>query len=304
MIEFNQYDYLETETKVTVIADSTSPITSARAVTFLCRVPRFILPELNTHRVFSRNVSSSRAKRFSSLIKDTVFHPKLWIENHKGMQGAELLPTWKGWFADFLWSSSKWSAVVHGYLLDKLGVSKQYTNRAIEPYCYIDYLVTSTEWNNFLVQRDDNAAQFEIQVLARKIKEALKKNQSVLLKYGEWHLPFITAWEKEQFDINTQIKLSVARCARTSYTDLAYRGYSKQKSGKHKLNSGDKDMILYHQLVLSKPPHLSPTEHQLLAENPTANLEGNTKGFVQYRKLLEFYQFEQERVEQYVEKIT
>jgi thymidylate synthase ThyX len=64
MIEFRQYDYLESETKVTVICDSTSSLTGSRATTLLCRVPRFILPELNTHRVFSRNVASSRAKRF------------------------------------------------------------------------------------------------------------------------------------------------------------------------------------------------------------------------------------------------
>lgn len=287
MIEFRQYDYLESETKVTVICDSTSSLTGSRATTLLCRVPRFILPELNTHRVFSRNVASSRAKRFSTLVKDTVFHPKLWIENHKGMQGSELLPTWKGWIADLLWSSSKWSAVVHGYLLDKLGVSKQFSNRTVEPYCYIDYLVTSTEWGNFLYQRDDNAAQFEIQVVARKIRQALEESKSVLLKQDEWHLPFITALEKEQFDTITQIKLSVARCARTSYGNNA--------------SKIENDIKLYNQLVLSKPPHLSPTEHQLLVGNIEANLEGNTKGFIQYRKLLEFFQFEQERVEQYVE---
>ena len=287
MIEFHQYDYLETETKVTVICDSTSSLTGSRATTLLCRVPRFILPELNTHRVFSRNVASSRAKRFSTLVKDTVFHPKLWIENHKGMQGSELLPTWKGWIADLLWSSSKWSAVVHGYLLDKLGVSKQFSNRTVEPYCYIDYLVSSTEWDNFLYQRDDNAAQFEIQVVARKIRQALEESKPTLLSSGQWHLPFITALEKEQFDTITQIKLSVARCARTSYGNNA--------------SKIENDIKLYNQLVLSKPPHLSPTEHQLLVGNIEANLEGNTKGFIQYRKLLEFFQFEQERVEQYVE---
>ena len=287
MIEFHQYDYLETETKVTVICDSTSSLTGSRATTLLCRVPRFILPELNTHRVFSRNVASSRAKRFSTLVKDTVFHPKLWIENHKGMQGSELLPTWKGWIADLLWSSSKWSAVVHGYLLDKLGVSKQFSNRTVEPYCYIDYLVSSTEWDNFLYQRDDNAAQFEIQVVARKIRQALEESKPTLLSSGQWHLPFITALEKEQFDTITQIKLSVARCARTSYGNNA--------------SKIENDIKLYNQLVLSKPPHLSPTEHQLLVGNIEANLEGNTKGFIQYRKLLEFFQFEQERIEQYIE---
>lgn len=290
MLDFRLYDYLDTQTSVTVIVDSTSSLTNSRATTMLCRVPEIILPQLNTHRVFSRNVASNRAKRFSVNAKNMTYKPVIWLENHKGMQSEKLLPEWKSWIANIIWGSSKVSSYIHGYLLDKLGVSKQYSNRVTTPYRFTDYLVTSTEWNNFLSQRDDNHAQFEIQVLARKIRETLKESKPTLLSYGEWHLPFITNHEREQFDINTQIKLSVARCARTSYGNNA--------------SKIENDIKLYNQLVLSKPPHLSPTEHQLLAENPTANLEGNTKGFVQYRKLLEFYQFEQERVEQYVEKIT
>jgi len=293
MIEFHQYDYLETETKVTVICDSTSSLTGSRATTLLCRVPRFILPELNTHRVFSRNVASSRAKRFSTLVKDTVFHPKLWIENHKGMQGSELLPTWKGWIADLLWSSSKWSAVVHGYLLDKLGVSKQFSNRTVEPYCYIDYLVSSTEWDNFLYQRNDNAAQFEIQVVARKIKQALEENKPVLLKQGEWHLPFITEKDRNGLSAFKQIQVSVARCARTSY--------STPKNSAGMKDIYDKDIALYDTLVNSKPPHLSPTEHQLLCDWPNvATSKSNIQGFTQFRKILESVQFNQEGVSQYV----
>jgi len=293
MIEFRQYDYLESETKVTVICDSTSSLTGSRATTLLCRVPRFILPELNTHRVFSRNVASSRAKRFSTLVKDTVFNPKLWIENHKGMQGSELLPTWKGWIADLLWSSSKWSAVVHGYLLDKLGVSKQFSNRTVEPYCYIDYLVSSTEWDNFLYQRNDNAAQFEIQVVARKIKQALEENKPVLLKQGEWHLPFITERDRNGLSVFKQIQVSVARCARTSY--------STPKNNLGMKDIYDKDIALYDTLVNSKPPHLSPTEHQLLCEwSNVATSRSNIQGFTQFRKILESVQFSQERVSQYV----
>jgi hypothetical protein len=293
MIEFRQYDYLESETKVTVICDSTSSLTGSRATTLLCRVPRFILPELNTHRVFSRNVASSRAKRFSTLVKDAVFHPKLWIANHKGMQGSELLPTWKGWIADLLWSSSKWSAVVHGYLLDKLGVSKQFSNRTVEPYCYIDYLVSSTEWDNFLYQRNDNAAQFEIQVVARKIKQALEENKPVLLKQGEWHLPFITEKDRNGLSAFKQIQVSVARCARTSY--------STPKNSAGMKDIYNKDIALYDTLVNSRPPHLSPTEHQLLCDWPNvATSKSNIQGFTQFRKILESVQFNQEGVSQYV----
>ncbi len=290
MINFEEHDYLDNQTNVQIIADSYSTITNTRATTMLWRVPRIILPELNTHRIFSRNVASNRARRFASVAEDMTYVPSLWLENHKGMQASSIAPQWKANLANLIWKSHKILSYIHGVALDKLNITKQLSNRTIESHTYINYLVSSTEWQNFLTQRDDPGAMFEIQVLARKVKEALKESKPTLLNSGEWHLPFITEWEKERFDTITQIKLSVARCARTSYGNNA--------------SKVENDIKLYNQLVLSKPPHLSPTEHQLLSGNPTGNLEGNTKGFIQYRKLLEFYQFEQERVNQYVESIT
>jgi hypothetical protein len=44
MLDFRLYDYLDTQTSVTVIADSTSSLTNSRATTMLCRVPEIILP--------------------------------------------------------------------------------------------------------------------------------------------------------------------------------------------------------------------------------------------------------------------
>lgn len=264
------------------------------------RVPRFIIPQLNTHRVFSRNVASSRAKRFSTVLKEANYHPKLWLANHKGMQAETLVDEWKKWFADIIWKSSKLSAILHGFLLDKLGISKQYTNRIIENYCYVDYLVTSTEWDNFFYQRDDNHAQFEIQVLARKAKQALVESIPTELKEWEWHLPFITEEERNRFEIDSLIKLSVARCARTSYTDISYRLFVNESTGKAKLAKIDKDIELYNRLVNDKPPHLSPTEHQAQATYDY-NPSGNLSGVLQYRKILEYYNFDNDLVTNYLE---
>lgn len=275
-MEFKTYDYLETNTRVSIVSDSISVLTGIRATTMLWHVPRFILPQLNTHRVFSRNVASSRAKRFSTLLKDANYHPKLWLKNHKGMQAESLLPTWKTWFADALWSSAKWSAITHAFLLDKLGASKQYTNRLIEPFCYVNYLVTSTEWSNFFYQRDDNHAQFEIQVLARKAKAALQENSPQILKEGEWHLPFVTG---EDLPLIDKVKSSVARCAKTSYATPG-QVVSNLKN----------EATLYDKLVKSRPPHLSPTEHQLLCSEEKRS--GNVEGFTQFRKLLEKNNFD------------
>lgn len=295
MLDFRLYDYLDTQTSVTVIADSTSSLTNSRVTTMLCRVPEIILPQLNTHRVFSRNVASNRAKRFSVNAKNMTYKPAIWLENHKGMQSEKLLPEWKSWIANIIWGSSKISSYIHGYLLDKLGVSKQYSNRVTTPYRYTDYLVTSSSWDNFLYQRDDNHAQFEIQVVARKIRQALEKSKSVLLKQDEWHLPFVTERDKIALPAFKQIQVSVARCARTSY--------STPKNSLGMKDIYNKDIALYDTLVNSRPPHLSPTEHQLLCEWPNvATSRSNIKGFTQFRKILESTQFNQERVNQYVEK--
>lgn len=288
MVNFELYDYLETQTVVTVIADSISNITNSRVTTMLWRVPEIILPQLNTHRVFSRNVASNRAKRFSVNAKNMTYTPVIWLENHKGMQSENLVPEWKTWVANIIWGSSKLSAYLHGWLLDKLGISKQYTNRLTTPYRYTDYLVTSTEWDNFFYQRDDNHAQFEIQVLARKAKQALKESTPINLNEWQWHLPFVTQNEKETIEINSQIKLSVARCARTSYTLTSKSGINK-------------DIELYEKLVNSQPPHLSPTEHQAQAIY-NHDYSGNLYGVLQYRKVLEWYNFDESLISQYLKE--
>lgn len=56
--------------------------------------PRFILAELNTHRMFTKNSASSRAIPFSKML-DVVelnpFIPIAWQKHHSGMQGNEYL---------------------------------------------------------------------------------------------------------------------------------------------------------------------------------------------------------------------
>lgn len=289
MINYCNFDYRETQIKVVVIADSFSSLSGKRATTMLWHVPRFILPQLNTHRVFSRNVSSSRAKRFSSLSKTATYKPSLWLRNHKGMVADEIVKSWKAFLASIIWESSKICAIAHGWLLDKLEISKQYSNRIVENYTYIDYLVTSTDYVNFLNQRDDNHAQFEIQVLARRLKEALNESQPKILQENDWHLPFISEEEKSLLSVWDQVRISAARCARTSYgNNLTDKRF-------------EEEFKLFNRLVFSKPPHLSPVEHQLVARNELSLYGGNIQGFDQLRKLIELYKFNVDTVKSFVE---
>jgi len=216
-------------------------------------------------------VHNSRAKRFSKTVSevlDNPYVPYIWQADHAGMQTEERLEAWKTPIANFLWNASIQTQTFWAGCLSRLGVSKQYTNRLIEPYMYVDYLVTANDFDNFLTQRDSFHAQLEIQVLARRLRLALECSEPTVLKTNEWHLPFVTNSEKENmFDA---IRLSVARCARTSY--LAPNIETDKQA----------DFKLFARLA--KDYHLSPFEHQVVMSGTWG---GNLQGVTQLRKVLE-----------------
>ena len=63
-------------------------------ISVLATFPRIILAEVNTHRMLSKNTSSSRAIPFNKMvdtIKEDPFIPIAWQKEHKGMQGSEYI---------------------------------------------------------------------------------------------------------------------------------------------------------------------------------------------------------------------
>ena len=63
-------------------------------ISVLCTFPRIILAEVNTHRMLSKNTSSSRAIPFNKMleaIKNDPFIPIAWQKEHSGMQGTEYI---------------------------------------------------------------------------------------------------------------------------------------------------------------------------------------------------------------------
>jgi hypothetical protein len=220
-------------------------------------------------------VHNSRAKRFSKTVeevRENPYVPYIWQADHKGMQTSELLPSWKVPIANAIWDLSMRFQTLFAEGLSILGVSKQYTNRLIEPYMYVDYLVTSTSYENFFEQRDNYHAQLEIQVVARRAKLALECNEPTPLKTYEWHLPFIKDEELEEYGLYNCIKISVARCARTSY------GTPNDN------NNLESDTKLFARLA--KDGHFSPFEHQVLMFGSNS---GNLTGCTQLRKMLEVF---------------
>ncbi len=119
-------------------------------------------------------------------------------------------------------------------------------------------------------------AQPEIQHLAKLMLDAMSSSIPTVLNHTEWHLPYVFQEELDYLDMQTMIKISVARCARVSY--LTQEGATP---------SVEKDLELYERLVGSEPLHASPCEHQATPTLTSGVQSGNFTGWVQYRKILE-----------------
>jgi len=240
---------------------------------------RGIHGEFMTHRVFSRNASSSRAIPIITFLKQVwndPAGPTHWGANNPGMQAKTELTGLKLWFAKQTW---KWTGrMVCGavWAVNKISKPhKQTFNRLLEPWQCISVIVTATDWDNFFELRNHPDAQPEICELAIAIHAAMIASRP---QYRELHLPYVTDEEEQAYidgklTLETLFKISTARCARVSY--LTHDGVKP---------SIDKDVRLHDQLVGSVPIHASPTEHQAMASTSVNEVYyKNFRGWRQYR---------------------
>lgn len=147
-----------------VVADSLNQY-GERLTTFKLVLPRYVLAELNTHRLFSKNSASSRAIPFKKMVKQVMeapFIPMAWQREHKGMQGTEYI-TDEASLIDINqdWLEARDSAVTvasrlnHGFWIkegEEYGedrVTKQLCNRLLEPFLYHTVLLTASHFENF-----------------------------------------------------------------------------------------------------------------------------------------------------------
>lgn len=283
--------------------------------TIRTRYPRIIHGEVMTHRMFGRNARSSRAVPVKTMLKeirDIPFVPWHWGKNQKGMQATEecnapvifedegsldrdMIWRVEEYTRDEAWLRARDCAVESAEAFTKAGYHKQVVNRLIEPFSWIDTLITATGWKNFLHLRQHKDAEPHLQDLANLVAQALDDHTCELLAEDEWHLPYITredrveahdrfaSWHKATIWLR---KISAARCARISYAPFdGDAGY-------------DKELERYNLLVTSERVHASPLEHQaapdtLVPDNYRGpfwlqpNLHGNLTGWRQARKLIE-----------------
>lgn len=259
-----------------IIADSI--FWGNRLTTVQLRYHRYIHGEVMTHRMFSRNASSSRAIPVMKMLKQVWSDPAMpvhWGANQAGMQAKTELSGWKLKAAKFAWRTGAKLACVVAWTMNKIGLHKQIANRVLEPWQFIHVIVSATEWANFFELRNHPDAQPEIQVLAKAIKEAMDSSTPKILAAGEYHLPYVTPDEFNKWGLLDCLKMSTARCARVSY--LTHDG---------KRPSREKDIELHDMLVVAEPLHASPAEHQATPSKPE-HFSKNFKGWKQYRSTLE-----------------
>lgn len=290
-----------------IIADSESD-DGNRMTTMEIEYPRFILAELNTHRMLSKNSASSRAipvRAMHKHIRENTAAPVSWGINQPGMKAREDLVGADLSWAKYTWSKARDSAIDYAQQLADLSIHKQITNRITEPWMLMKTVISGTEWANFFWLRNHPDAQPEIQVLASKMKHAMDESNPEYITYNEWHLPYVRSVRNrygtlEYLDTENNLMslvdarvVSASCCAQVSY----------RKSD----DSLEKAQRVFAQLIESVPAHASPIEHQatpmpyevMCAYEPETWVDGvthvsangdlwsgNLRGWVQFRKLI------------------
>lgn len=287
--------------------------TKNRLTTLVLRYPRFIHAELMTHRVFSRNASSSRAIPVQKMIDAVMTDPAMpvfWGKNQAGMQAAEELAMYVPVPDDYVgetfqslprkipgprmearteWLKARDHAVEHVKKLMEIGLHKQIANRILEPWMHIEVIVTSTDWANFYALRRHKAAQPEMKMLADVAYEAHHASVPKVLDEGEWHLPYIVEADYEETKTKTlgpfktkwyegqaKIPFFLPKISAARCARVSYLKHDGTPA------TFTEDMDLFERLMDNPDDpdikHASPTEHQARVPLPSDLLPWNQGG--------------------------
>ncbi|MCA9368311.1 thymidylate synthase [Candidatus Kaiserbacteria bacterium] len=289
--------------------------------TIRMRYPRPIHGEIMTHRVFGRNARSSRAvpvKTMLNEVRTIPYVPWHWGKNQKGMQASEecnelielvdeitqeldyqtvRMTNEEAW----LHARTEVANVAEAFM--EAGYHKQNPNRLLEPFSWIDTLITATQWDNFLWLRQHHAAEPHLQDLANLVAEAISEADVQNLTEDEWHLPYITEEEKVTHNSDILLKLSAARCARISYKPFNGDGSISAELERADLLMKDErvhaspfehqarpdvmkeEMFVYQPLIETESSRVGFSRTKMKTWN-YPHLHGNLTGWIQHRKLI------------------
>lgn len=262
--------------EVKILADSIS-VDGIRLTTLQVTFPRFILAEVNTHRVLSRNSASSRAiptEKIIDRVREDPFIPETFNKRVKGMGVGDELDSNDQDACRGDWLVACDNAILVAQEIMDRGVDKSRVNRLLEPFMWHTAIITATEWENFFALRDHPAAQPEFQIVARMMKEAMTASKPTQLELGMWHLPLVLASEMvESGDHEKWAMISAGRCARVSFD--THENYEFPEVSYERAER------------LMTSGHMSPFEHQATPVRlGELRWSGNFRGWTQFRKTL------------------
>lgn len=252
-------------------------------------MPKFLDAEFEKHRSISSNSSSDRAIPIRRMIDAEHFLPSDVRLNESGMSGEIELTGFEK--EEFLSDLSMHRELTCQLMEKWKHIHKQTLNRYHLPFSYQTKIATCNKdsWDYFLSLRLHKAADPAIYKLAQCINDSISNSSPHVLDIGEWHLPYVGMNERLSVDVETAIKISSARCARTSYNN-----HYGDKS------TIEEDVKLYNFLI--KHLHLTPLEHQATPMRAVDSMStdgishinqfgklwsGNFHNFIQHRKVLE-----------------
>lgn len=147
-------------------------------ISLLVTFPRIILAEVNTHRMLSKNTSSSRAipvKKMIESVKNDTFIPIAWQKSHSGMQGTEYFDDENVESLIQDWLRARDQAISSATFLTETGATKQLANRLLEPFMWTTMLITGPKsgWDNFFRLR---CPEYELGIRDKSIYFKSKKD--------------------------------------------------------------------------------------------------------------------------------
>jgi len=314
--------------RASVRAADESPASGVPVVSFMVTAPRCILAEINTHRALSRSSESSRAIPAAARIgqvANTPYRPLRLGKRVKGMGAGADLEEDAAELAASGWEYARQACIYAADRMAAAGLAKEELNRVLEPWALCRTVLTGTDWANFYFQRTHPKAHPAFMFLARAMYVAAARVVPEPLRFGEWHLPFITAadvGEATRYCRDAPIlpaekrpdpafggwavyhlcRWSAARCARVSYGlrgGLPATPEADDRTWATLVGFGDDTRYAAWMAPAnltggaawdSDPMHPSPLEHQCSPLHPAwlagrPHLRSNLREWLQFRKL-------------------
>lgn len=299
--------------------------TGDELITFGVTFPRIILAEFNTHRMFSKNTSSSRAipiSRYIEAVNEYPFIPIAWQKSHRGMQGTDYLGESDTEKAVNAWLHARDRAISSAKALgERLDVTKQLANRILEPFMWVSMIVTTSRegLDNFFNLRcprymykgsdvfytKSDAKAWYPELESYSEMDWMKIN----LSEAEIHIQKLAEMMLDKVNLSDPVKLEdnewhipnlnnltnmypglkVIDYAKIATVEAARTSYTIIDQNPLPL---DRIMKIYEDLSKADPMHASPFEHCARAmdtyeSKKFGNKSRNLTGFMQFRHLIE-----------------